>query len=395
MPGTMSGSDQPAAWKPGRGVFAPAIAPSIAIAVMALVMAGCSSQARHSAKPKPKEYFAESEYGVKASPRVTNKRSRLPRGGGRELVGKSYRIKDTWYHPKEVTSYTKVGKASWYGDAFHGRLTANGEVYDMTHLTAAHPTLPLPSYARVTNLKNNHSVIVRVNDRGPFHGNRIIDLSRRAAEMLDYTRAGVADVKVEYIGRAPLHGQDDEFLLASFVPGGDPAPADSVLVAMNGPTPERMGRHVPNIIADGGGTADLPEYGPILSENPLSAGSLALRARMGLEVAYAGVSAPGKAGAALEKLVAGGLTTDAILASWNRQSASAPEVSTIHLGTYQDASAAHALADKLRGHGNVGIERADGDSAYTVTMRIDTGAETELLRKAWSLGASDAFIVRP
>ena len=92
------------------------------------------------------------------------------------------------YYPKEDKNYKKVGLASWYGDAFHGRLTANGEIYDMTHLTAAHPTMPLPSYARVTNIENGSSVIVRVNDRGPYSHDRLIDLSKRAAEMLDYTR---------------------------------------------------------------------------------------------------------------------------------------------------------------------------------------------------------------
>ena len=116
------------------------------------------------------------------------------------------------YYPKEDKNYSKVGLASWYGDAFHGRLTANGEIYDMTHLTAAHPTMPLPSYARVTNLENGSSVIVRVNDRGPYSHNRLIDLSKRAADILDYTRTGTAKVKVEYVGRAPLDGQDDQYL---------------------------------------------------------------------------------------------------------------------------------------------------------------------------------------
>src|SRR5690606_24366816 len=138
--------------------------------------------------------------------------------------------------------YSAEGAASWYGDAFHGRLTANGEVYDMTHLTAAHPTLPLPSYARVTNLKNNSSVIVRINDRGPFERGRLIDLSKRAAEMLDYKHSGTAKVRVEYVGPAPLHGQDDAFLMASYKPGGAaPDPSDGlptgVMIAMNGPTP--------------------------------------------------------------------------------------------------------------------------------------------------------------
>ncbi|MBI0003535.1 septal ring lytic transglycosylase RlpA family protein [Bartonella sp. M0177] len=116
-------------------------------------------------------------------------------------------------------AYKKVGRASWYGAAFNGRLTANGEIYDMHNLTAAHPTMPLPSYARVTNLENGASIIVRVNDRGPFAADRVIDLSKQAATMLDYKDDGLADVKVEYVGRAPIEGNDKEFLMASYKPG--------------------------------------------------------------------------------------------------------------------------------------------------------------------------------
>jgi rare lipoprotein A len=170
----------------------------------AVVISGCGSSAPRGEikSARSKEYFSESEYGVKASPRVSNLRTRLPRGGGRDMLGKPYKVKGQWYKPKEDPNYRKSGAASWYGDAFHGRLTANGEIYDMTHLTAAHPTMPLPSYARVTNLKNGSSVIVRVNDRGPFANGRIIDLSKRAAEMLDYKHTGVAQVQVDYLGRA-------------------------------------------------------------------------------------------------------------------------------------------------------------------------------------------------
>jgi rare lipoprotein A len=198
---------------------------AVAAAVsMALVLSACTGSPSIKTALKSsntKEYFAESEYGVKASPRVSNQRSRLPRGGGRDMVGKPYKVKGKWYKPKEEPNYAKVGAASWYGDAFHGRLTANGEIYDMTHLTAAHPTMPLPSYARVTNQKNGSSIVVRVNDRGPFANGRIIDLSKRAAQLLDYTHAGVAKVKVEYLGRAPLHGRDDQYLMASYRPGAD------------------------------------------------------------------------------------------------------------------------------------------------------------------------------
>ncbi len=110
----------------------------------------------------------------------------------------------------------------------HGRLTANGEVFDMGSLTAAHPTLPMPSYARVTNLSNGRSLIVRVNDRGPYHGNRLIDVSNKAAELLDFKGNGVARVRVEYVGRAPLEGSDDRQLMAT-LRTGTPAPSPSMV----------------------------------------------------------------------------------------------------------------------------------------------------------------------
>ena len=116
-----------------------------------------------------------------------------------------------------------MGLASWYGAAFHGRRTANGEVYDMASLTAAHPTMPLPSYARVTNLDNGYSVIVRVNDRGPYHGGRVMDVSSRAADVLGFKGEGTARIKVEYVGQAPLEGSDDNALLASLRTDGSPA----------------------------------------------------------------------------------------------------------------------------------------------------------------------------
>ncbi|MGH6841275.1 MAG: septal ring lytic transglycosylase RlpA family protein, partial [Methylocella sp.] len=116
-----------------------------------------------------------------------------------------------------------TGLASWYGDAFHGRRTANGEVYDRDGISAAHPTLPLPSYARVTNLRNNHSMIVRINDRGPFAAHRVMDVSRKTAEALDFRQRGTTRVKIEYIGTASLAGSNDEKLLATLRTDG-PAP---------------------------------------------------------------------------------------------------------------------------------------------------------------------------
>ena len=147
----------------------------------------------------------------------------VPHGGGQYLIGHPYSIAGHRYYPAENPSYSAVGMASWYGAAFHGRRTANGEVYDMASLSAAHPTMPLPSYARVTNLGNGYSVIVRVNDRGPYHGGRVMDVSSRVADVLDMKAMGTAKVKVEYVGAAPMEGSDNSFLLASLRTDGSPA----------------------------------------------------------------------------------------------------------------------------------------------------------------------------
>ena len=129
---------------------------AIPMVCAALTACGSTGSVKRD-KPRSKEYFAESVYGVKASPRVADGKN-IPKGGGRYQVGKPYQVKGKWYQPKEDFGYNKTGMSSWYGSAFHGRLTANGEVYDKYHLSAAHPTFPLPSYARVTNLENGSSV---------------------------------------------------------------------------------------------------------------------------------------------------------------------------------------------------------------------------------------------
>lgn len=117
-----------------------------------------------------------------------------------------YQIRGQWYRPVEDPDYDVTGLASWYGDQFNGRPTATGEIFDMHALTAAHKTLPLPGLVEVTNLANGRSVVLRVNDRGPFVDNRIIDLSRGAAQELDLLSRGVGQVRVRYLGRAPRRG---------------------------------------------------------------------------------------------------------------------------------------------------------------------------------------------
>ena len=146
--------------------------------------------------------------GEKLGERVIPLGQPVPKGGGRYVTGPAYRVDGVWYQPQENPAYDRVGTASWYGELFHGRRTANGEIYDMDRLSAASPTLPMPVYARVTNLQNRRSIIVRVNDRGPYRSDRIIDLSRRSAEALGFRDKGTAPVRVQYLARAPLNGDD-------------------------------------------------------------------------------------------------------------------------------------------------------------------------------------------
>lgn len=192
-----------------------------AVVAACLVLANCASSSKFAGSVDPK-------YGVSSSPRVVAMGEPVPKGGGTYRVGKPYTVAGRVYVPEEDTEYRAEGMASWYGDDFHGRLTANGEVFDMASLTAAHPTLPIPSYARVTNLRNGKSLVVRVNDRGPYHGNRLIDVSNKAAELLDFKSNGVARVRVEYVGRAPLEGSDDRQLMAT-LRTGVPAPSPSMV----------------------------------------------------------------------------------------------------------------------------------------------------------------------
>lgn len=164
--------------------------------------------------------FTSKEYGVGVSPRVTTNPN-PPKGGGRYQVGKPYTVRGQVYVPTEDPNYRAAGEASWYGSDFHGRRTANGEIFSANAITGASPVLPLPSYVRVTNQENGRSLIVRVNDRGPYMPGRVMDLSYRAASMLGYVNNGHAQVSVEYVGKAPLEGDDTRMLMASYAGPAD------------------------------------------------------------------------------------------------------------------------------------------------------------------------------
>ena len=192
----------------------------------ALLLAGCSSDEKLD------------PFEGQGSPKLSRS-GPVPKGGGRRVVGKPYQVAGKTYYPTNRPKPVEVGMASWYGPKFHRRMTSNGEWFDMNYLSAAHKTMPLPSYARVTNLENGRVVVVRVNDRGPFVGTRIIDLSKAAAERLGYRRKGKARVKVEYLGPAPLG--DDRRLLARLNQMRT-APKTRLLAAIRGRAAPAAGR---------------------------------------------------------------------------------------------------------------------------------------------------------
>ncbi|MGH6726185.1 MAG: septal ring lytic transglycosylase RlpA family protein [Pseudolabrys sp.] len=228
------------------------IACLLGLGAACLALANCSSSLSSRLDPK---------YGVHASARVIEPGQPVPKGGGVYRIGKPYVVAGREYVPAENVNYSAVGMASWYGDDFHGRYTANGEIFDMNSLSAAHPTLPLPSYVRVTNLANHRSIVVRVNDRGPYVGNRVIDVSVRTAKLLGFYGEGVTKVKVQYVGRAPLQGSDDRKLAATLREPGMPAP---VLVASNSP-------YVPSYF-DTRRMAELPAQVPPPPDRPFGLG---------------------------------------------------------------------------------------------------------------------------
>jgi len=158
----------------------------LAISSLALAAAGCGT--------------------TQIAPPPANNAVTVPRSAGVYKVGNPYQIDNVWYYPHEQPDYDETGIASWYGPTFYGKSTANGETYDGNALTAAHRTLPMPVNVRVTNLDNGKSIIVRVNDRGPYARGRIIDLSRHAAELLDVVQTGTAKVRVTYLSRADMEG---------------------------------------------------------------------------------------------------------------------------------------------------------------------------------------------
>jgi rare lipoprotein A len=350
------------------------------------LLASCSASGPQSPK------FSEAEYG-KSSPRVVASNRKVPEGGGRYMVGEPYRVAGKTYIPQDnPVGYTATGNASWYGNNFHGRKTANGEVYDMHDLTAAHPTLPLPSYVRVTNLSNGRSVMVRVNDRGPFTHNRVIDVSSEAASMLDFKRAGTAKVQIEYIGRARLDGKDGDMLVASYRgPGATPP---RTMVASNDRLPK------PGLFSPGTKTRSTIDFsvadeGMAFGAEPLPAGLsdpiAPLILQTGFVSSYAELEpdrfTPAQAAATA---LATGDETAAFEAT-----RPLPAPATIQVGTFSDPANAKRAAASLSQFGEVAVVEDTRDGKALRIVRVRTVDADSVLAAAGRLGLSGAFVVSP
>ena len=330
------------------------------------VLAACSGSVEKSGVKR--SAFTSKEFGVGVSPRVT-KAKYPPRGGGRELPLRPYTVRGVTYEPVEGPGYVATGHASWYGQDFHGRRTANGEIFGAYYLTAASPVLPIPSYARVTNLENGRSVMVRVNDRGPYMSGRIIDLSYQAAEILGYRAKGSASVEVKYVGPAPLRGDDSKMLMASVDRTTRIEQQSDTMIAMAAPTPMRRA------VSDGP-----------TSRDPLSGGLIGDIINM---FGYADTNASVNGAVAATEAMAG---TNPALDEWATSvDADARKVQVL-LGIFDDRQQAVSIAESFAMLGAVDEQTLDlgGNPATRLTLtHLKPGvARADVVSLARQLGLS-------
>jgi rare lipoprotein A len=242
----------------------------VKLAILGFGMAGLSACA---SKPPP------------AAPQVTSAQSSpSPTPGGTYKVGSPYQIDGVWYYPQVDYSYNQTGIASWYGPGFHTKVTANGEAYNENELTAAHQTLPMPSLVRVTNLENGRSIVVRINDRGPFVPGRIIDMSRRGAQLLGFDQKGTAKVRVEVlaeesraIAAAAMNASGTQVAGSPDggpVPQAAPRPTVTVEGAPLPPPKPAPSRTVASPVTVAGSTTDDGRFmpAPVVEQKPLPPG---------------------------------------------------------------------------------------------------------------------------
>jgi rare lipoprotein A len=280
----------------------------------------------------------ERSFGGRSTGSPVDTRDLIARSSDHQKIGNAYTIGGRRYVPQRDDNYDETGIASWYGPNFHGRPTANGEIFDQNLMTAAHTTLPIPSIAEVTNLENGRTVIVRINDRGPFVDDRMIDLSRAAATELDYQSRGLARVRVRYLGPAQPHGRAparQQYARADLpVPTPVPTPAP-VAIAPSPTMPSTMPPAMEPVSQPlDEGYADWSPDEPAMVEAPVS-----------------------------EPVVFEAETYDAPITE--------PAPLTLQVGAFSDRTNAESFASRLDGAGEVWV--AGGQSAGRDIYRVFVG----------------------
>jgi len=346
------------------------------VRTLALVLlAGAALSACATVQPKYAAWKPELEHGT------------LPSGaGGRYKVGEPYQVAGIWYVPKEQPNYDETGTASWYGDAFNNKPTANGEVFDMHAISAAHPTLPMPSMVEVTNLDNGKSLQVRVNDRGPYVGGRLIDLSHAAAHELGYDNKGLAHVRVRYVGPAPL-GETAAKASPSLVKDGLDLAASATGALLSG----ALAVAAPIAVA----SATLPPALPAVASTALPA--VASTALPPASTAADSLSLPTSATSAVSEPATSALTAPPVPPA-STYTVPAP-IYRVQAGAFADAAKAARIAAQLGETAEATVEPVDlnGVTLYRVLVAGGeqlAGAST-LREKVASLGYPDARIVKP
>jgi rare lipoprotein A len=364
-------TDHSSGWQPAARLLG-------LLAIMLPLLAACASHPHHG-----RSAFTSREFGVPVSRRVTNNPN-PPHGGGIAMVGQPYVVHGLRYTPKaNPVGYNVTGIASYYGWDFHGRLTANGEIFSANAITAGSPDLPLPCYARVTNLENGRSMLVRFNDRGPYMSGRVADLSQRTAQLLGFEGAGTAKVRIQYVGAAPLNGDDTRYLMASLNQSGPAFGAVTRLASVDAdqirplPVPQPMGGRPATR------TAKNPEMRSVLA------------AVDSLSYANTGDNAadPASAASAVDAMAAGVAMADMNAAS---DDATDPAIS-LQLGVFSDPAVARSTAMQFAVLGAVdedSVTDGDGQSATRLTLsRLKPGVEhQDVVDLVHKLGLSDVVL---
>jgi rare lipoprotein A len=289
--------------------------------------------------------------------------------GGGYKVGDPYQVAGVWYVPKAQPHYDETGVASWYGDAFQMKPTANGEIFDMNAISAAHTTLPLPSIVEVTNLDNGRKLKVRVNDRGPFVGGRVIDLSRAAAHELGYDNQGLARVRVRYVGPATLEQPDTGLRYASAGPAKPLYPIRQDAYATQPYARAPVATASPAV----------PAYSPPIPQAP---------------IAVAQSSLPPITGSELPPLRPAVTPAPIAVAS-----AATAGVYRVQAGAFSDRDNARRVANSLGMAGQTSIESVERNGVILYRVMLPGGADESqafaLRDRVASLGYGEARVIRP